>query len=100
MTQTQDDRKASGAVVKQGICRKLKAAVAEKKELTGELALLENTECELKDRLDAALHDGSASLQRRLELARSLSALHLAAAAAADAAVIGTTFITNLLSRK
>ena len=56
LAHTQDDREASEAVVK-ALAEKLKAAAAEKKELKEELAILENTVCELEDRLDAALDD-------------------------------------------
>ena len=56
MAHTQDDREASEALVKT-FAEKLKIAAAEKKELKQELAALENTVCELEDRLDEALDD-------------------------------------------
>ncbi len=56
MAHTQDDREASEALVKT-FAEKLKTAAAEKKELKEELAALENTVCELEDRLDEALDD-------------------------------------------
>ena len=57
LTQIQDDHKASEAVV-QAFAAKLKDAAAEKKEFKEELAaIMENTVCELEDRLDAALDD-------------------------------------------
>lgn len=59
LAQTQDDRDASEAVAKV-LAEKLKTAAAEKKELKDELAILENTVCELEDRLDAALDDADA----------------------------------------
>ena len=52
LAHTQDDREASEALVKI-FAEKLKAAAAEKKKLKEELAALENTVCELEDRLDA-----------------------------------------------
>ena len=90
LAQTQDDREASEVLVNI-FAEKLKAAAAEKKELKEELAALENTVCELEDRLDAAIDEADAddddrdfaerlSPQRRLELARSWSALHAVAA--------------------
>ena len=54
LAHTQDDREASEALVNI-FAEKLKAAAAEKKELKKELAALENTVCELEDRLDTAL---------------------------------------------
>ena len=56
MAHTQDDHEASEAPVNI-FAEKLKAAAAEKKELKKELAALENTACELQDRLDTALDD-------------------------------------------
>ena len=56
LAHTQDDREASEAPVN-NFAEKLKAAAAEKKELKEELAALENTVCELEDRLDEALDD-------------------------------------------
>ena len=56
LAHTQDDREASEALVNI-FAEKLKAAAAEKKELKKELAALENTVCELEDRLDTALDD-------------------------------------------
>ena len=56
MAHTQDDREASEALVKT-FAEKLKIAAAEKKELKEKLAALENTVCELEDRLDEALDD-------------------------------------------
>ena len=57
MAHTQDDREASEALVKT-FAEQLKIAAAEKKELKEELAALENTVCELEDRLDEALKLG------------------------------------------
>ena len=59
LAQTQDDREASEALVNI-FAEKLKAAAAEKKELKEELAALENTVCELEDRLDAAIDEADA----------------------------------------
>ena len=56
LAHTQDDHEASEALVNI-FAEKLKAAAAEKKELKKELAALENTICELEDRLDTALDD-------------------------------------------
>jgi predicted nuclease with TOPRIM domain len=56
LAHTQDDREASEALVNI-FAEKLKAAAAEKKELKKELAALENTVCDLEDRLDTALDD-------------------------------------------
>ena len=56
MAHTQDDREASEALVKT-FAEKLKTAAAEKKGLKKEIAALENTVCELEDRLDEALDD-------------------------------------------
>ncbi len=56
LAHTQDDREASEALVKT-FAEKLEIAAAEKKELKEELAALENTVCELEDRLDEALDD-------------------------------------------
>ena len=59
LAHTQDDREASEALVKI-FAEKLKAAAAEKKKLKEELAALENTVCELEDRLDAAIDEADA----------------------------------------
>ena len=56
LAHTQDDHEVSEALVKT-LAEKLKAAAVEKKELKEELAALENTVCELEDRLDEALDD-------------------------------------------
>jgi hypothetical protein len=59
LAQTQDDRDASAAAI-EALAEKLKAQTKEKKKLKEELAALENTVCELEDRLDAALDDADA----------------------------------------
>ena len=59
LAHTQDDREASEALVKI-FAEKLKAAAAEKKKLKEEQAALENTVCELEDRLDAAIDEADA----------------------------------------
>ena len=59
LAHTQDDREASEALVKT-FAEKLKTAAAEKKELKEELAILENTVCDLEDRLDAAIDEADA----------------------------------------
>ena len=56
LAHTQDDRETSEALVNI-FAEKLKVAAAEKKELKKELAALENTVCELEDRLDAAIDE-------------------------------------------
>ena len=66
LAHTQDDREASEALVKT-FAEKLKTAAAEKKELKEELAALENTVCELEDRLDEALtNDDNGDFVERL----------------------------------
>jgi hypothetical protein len=59
LAHTQDDREASEALVNI-FAEKLKAAAAEMKELKEELAILENTVCDLEDRLDAAIDEADA----------------------------------------
>jgi len=106
LAHTQDDREASEALVNI-FAEKIKAAAAEKKELKKELAALENTACELQDRLDTALDDADdddgdfadrLSL-RRLELARSWSALHAVAATHSSNESIQSSFSASKLCR-
>ena len=109
LAHTQDDREASEALVNI-FAEKLKAAAAEKKELKEELAALENTVCELEDRLDAAIDEADAddddgdfaerlSPQRRLELARSWSALHAVAATHSSNESTQSSFSASKLCR-